>query len=189
MKKIVAMFAILLVVGLYCGVAVAADEPKPEAPKADAPKAEAAKPLAVGDTVPDFTYPTVAGTTVSFDKDIKGKKNYAVLVFMTTACSACQAEIEDITDLMRKYSDKLDFYAVSVDIRGEAAVKNYLEAYRYKAPFLIDPKFTLPKKFGFTFTPASVLIDKNGKIVYMLGGRPMSGDVVTMEDKILSLMK
>ncbi len=184
MKRTAALFGILLIVGLCLGVAVAAD-----APQADAPKAAAPKALAVGDTVPDFTYPTVAGDTVSFDKDIKGKKSYAVLVFMTTACSACQAEIEDMTDLMRKHSDKLDFYAVAVDIRGEAAVKSYLTAYRYKAPFLLDPKFTLPKMFGFTYTPASVLIDKGGKIVYMLGGRPMSGNVMTMEEKVLSLLK
>jgi thioredoxin-related protein len=59
---------------------------------------------------------------------------------------------------------------IAVDIRGEKLVKSYSEHYKYNVDYLLDPRFTIPPVYGFNYTPALVLLDKSGKVVYKKGG-------------------
>jgi len=177
MKKILGVVVVLTFVLGIAGAALA-EEP-----------AKAEKLLEVGDQMKDFTLPSLGGGEITYSKDIKGKKDLAILIFMTSACTMCQVEITSVNDLMSKYGEKMDLYAVSVDIKGEATLKPYAEANKYKATYLIDPKFTVGKLFGFHFTPAAVILDKNGKVAYLKGGKRGTGEETPLEEKIVSLLK
>ncbi|RMG58495.1 MAG: TlpA family protein disulfide reductase [Deltaproteobacteria bacterium] len=151
---------------------------------------EAAKPKipGVGDMVVDFTLPDLNGNEVNFNKDIKGKHEATFIIFMTSACSACQAEVAAINDIVKKYGDKVGMYCVAVDLRGADTVKPYAETYQYKATFLLDPKFTVPRKFGFSYTPSVLIVDKGGKIVFKKGGY-MPGDEDLLAEKVYEMVK
>jgi thiol-disulfide isomerase/thioredoxin len=135
-------------------------------------RAEEPAPLKVGDLVPDFTLRNgLAVGEVNFASDIKGKAAVSAIVFFNTGCSACLAELDEVCKAAKDLGDeKLRVYAIAVDKRGEQSVKAYYEIYKYPATYLLDPTFTLPPKFGFTYTPASLLVDREGRIVFMRGG-------------------
>jgi len=131
--------------------------------------AEEMKVAKEGDNAPEFSLTNpISGKTVSFMKDIKGKTS--ALIFMNTGCSACLAEVQEVNDLKKDVGDKLTVWAIAVDKRGEAVVKAYAEQYQFDVNYLIDPTFTLPPQFGFSYTPALVIVNKDGKIVLTRGG-------------------
>lgn len=159
-----------MVFGL-CGTVLAQDE-MPPIPKA-------------GDPAPDFTLTNaIDGDEVNFNKDIKGKAKVTVLSFMNTGCSACLAEVQEISSVVEEVGDKVAAYCLAVDKRGEAVVRSYHETYGFKVSYLLDPDFTIPGMYGFSYTPALVLVDKGGKILYMKGGFNPARDKGTIAKKI-----
>ena len=155
---------------------------------ADAAKPEEVKVVAVGDKVPDLKLPGIDGKEISFDKDILGKHEVTFITFMTTACSACQAEVAAVSDIVSKYKEKVGLYAIAVDIRGAEPVKQYVATYKYNATYLLDPKFTTPRLFGFSYTPSVILADKAGKVLYMKGGYG-PGDDEMLAEKVVEIVK
>jgi peroxiredoxin len=133
-----------------------------------APAAESA--ARVGQPVPEFTLPGLDGQPVSFRKDIRGKAPLTVIFFMTTACSACYEEIREINEFSAKHPGKLEAWAVAVDLRGAQTVGPYQQSNRFRMKYLLDPKFTLPRVFGFNYTPSLVVADANGVILHKKGG-------------------
>ena len=90
-----------------------------------------------------------------------------------------------LKDLQAKFPS-LKIAAISVDSGNPARVKRYQEHFGFEFPFFHDPDFKTPDLFGFSFTPALVLIGKDGKIALLKGGyRP--GDETELEEKILAL--
>ena len=165
LKTLMAAFMALTLVGSI-GTVFAAEPAA--APAAAAP----AKPpvLKVGDMFQEFSIPDGDGKNVSFNADIKGKAKFTALVFMNTSCSACQMEARIMNGLANENKD-LKVYGLLVDARGEAAIAGYKE--RNPTPniaFLVDKAFTVPPVYGFTYTPAMVIVDKSGKIIESKGG-------------------
>ncbi len=170
-----ARFAILMVgMALAAAPSWAGDEEKAKIP-------------GVGDPAPDFALPTLDGAEVTFSKDIKGKHEATILLFMTTSCSACQAELAAVDGVARKEGDKVGLYCVVVDARGKATVAPFAETYKYSATYLLDPAFDVPRKFGFSYTPSVVVLDKEGKIVYKKGGY-MPGDEDVLAEKVMGMI-
>ncbi len=178
MRKRTFVVAVILV--LAFGVSLVAQAAEEAAVKPKIP--------AVGDMVPDFTLPDLSGNNISFEKDIKGKNDAAAIIFMTSACSACQAEVSAMNDIKGKFKEKFGIYAIAVDIRGADTVGPYTKTYKYDATFLLDPKFTVPRIFGFSYTPSIVLADKAGKIVFKKGGYT-PGDEDLIVEKVAELVK
>ncbi len=174
MKKLLSLCCALLLTA-FAGAAFAADAKAPAAAPA-APAAPAPPPVAeVGEAVPDFTLlDPISGKQVNFTKDIKGKTT--AIVFMNTGCTACLSELTEIDKLKKDVKDKLNVVAIAVDKRGEQVVKAYAEVYQFDATYLIDPTFTLPPQFGFNYTPAMILVGKDGMIKLSRGGFNPSAD-------------
>jgi peroxiredoxin len=127
-------------------------------------------PVMVGQQVPEFSLAGLDAQPVSFRKDILGKAPLTVIFFMTTACSACFEEIRDISEFASKHPGKVDAWAVAVDLRGAQTVGPYQHSNRFRVRYLLDPKFSLPRVFGFHYTPSLVVADANGVILHMKGG-------------------
>jgi len=130
----------------------------------------AGKPLEVGQKVPDFSLPGLDGAPVSFDRDIRGKAPLTVLLFMTTACSACYEELKEIHDFVGRNRGKVDAWAVAVDLRGAQTVGPYQKTNNFRVRYLIDPKFSLPRTFGFNYTPSLAVVDAKGVLLHKKGG-------------------
>lgn len=124
----------------------------------------------VGQKVPEFALPGIDGAPVSFEKRIRGKAPLTLLFFMTTACSACFEELKELDEFVRRNPGKVDVWAVAVDLRGEKTVQPYQETNRFRVNYLIDPKFSLPRKFGFNYTPSLAVVDPRGVVLHKKGG-------------------
>jgi thiol-disulfide isomerase/thioredoxin len=160
MKKTGALLTIVLLIMASWAVAGWAEEKAEEAPKI----------LGVGDKLAEFSLADgVTGDTVSLAKDFVGKSKVLAVSFMNTSCSACNAEIRLLSQMAGKYPD-LKVIAMAVDARGAAVVKSYNENNKYKVSYVLDPEYTQPPRYGFSYTPALILADKDGKIFYMKGG-------------------
>ncbi len=130
----------------------------------------AGKPLEVGQKVPDFSLPGLEGGALSFEKDIRGKAPLTVFLFMTTACSACYEELKEISAFVGKNPGKVDAWAVAVDLRGAQTVAPYRKANFFRVKYLVDPKFSLPRAFGFNYTPSLAVVDAKGVLLHKKGG-------------------
>jgi len=130
----------------------------------------AEKPVEVGQPVPEFALPGLDGAPVSFKGAIRGKAPLTVFLFMTTACSACYDELKEIHDFVGRYPGKVEVWAVAVDLRGAQTVGPYQKANAFRVKYLIDPKFSLPRTFGFTYTPSLAILDARGVVLHKKGG-------------------
>lgn len=143
MKRTWIAIAFALVVMVCGSVAIAADE----------------KPA------PPYLSLTVAKLDGSGDVALKDvlKKEKTLLVFFQTACSACRGELSFLKENFAD-SPKINIVGISVDVRPEQ-VNKYKEEYKIPFLFLSDPAYKIPAAFKVTFTPAAVLLDKEGNVV------------------------
>jgi len=134
------------------------------------PALSAERPIGVGQQVPEFSLSGLDGQPVSFVRDIRGKAPLTVFLFMTTACSACLDELKEIHDFASKHPGKIDAWAVAVDLRGSQTVGPYQQSNRFRVRYLLDPKFSLPRVFGFHYTPSLAVVDAKGVLLHKKGG-------------------
>jgi len=132
--------------------------------------ASAGKAIEVGQRVPEFSLPGIDGAQVSYERDIRGKAPLTLIFFMTTACMACVDELKEVDEFVAKYPGKADVWCVAVDLRGTQAVALFQQANRFQVKYLIDPKFTLPRAFGFNYTPSLAVVDARGVLLHKKGG-------------------
>lgn len=126
--------------------------------------------IEVGQKVPEFSLPGLDGAPVSFEKRIRGKAPLSMLFFMTTACSACYEELKELDEFVRRNPGKVDVWSVAVDLRGAKTVGPYRDTNRFRVHYLVDPKFSLPRKFGFNYTPSLAIVDPRGVVLHKKGG-------------------
>ncbi len=142
-------------------------------------------PAAVGQDFPVLRLPDVETGAVVEIRPEPGK--VLAVVYMQTSCAACRKELLALKTLKARYPG-LDVVAVSVDSGSPARVRRYREHFGFDFPFVHDPEFRTPERFGFSFTPALVLVDRDGKIALLKGGyRP--GDERELERKIQQLLR
>jgi peroxiredoxin len=137
---------------------------------AAAPAVSAERPIEVGQPVPEFSLPGLDGAPVSFRRDIRGKAPLTVIFFMTTACSACYDELREIHEFTGKHPGKVEAWSVAVDLRGAQTVGPYQQSNRFRVKYLLDPKFSLPRVFGFHYTPSLAVVDAKGVLLHKKGG-------------------
>lgn len=128
------------------------------------------KAIELGERVPDFSLPGIEGSPVSFERDIRGKAPLTLLLFMTTTCSACFDELREIDGFVADNPGKVDVWCVAVDLRGAQTVAPFQQANRFRVRYLIDARFSLPRAFGFSYTPSLAILDSRGQLLHKKGG-------------------
>jgi len=140
--------------------------------------------LKIGDEAPDFSLPNLATDKMESLKDYRGKP--IILFFIQSACYSCLQEAKALKTLKEQYPG-LEIIAVGVDLLGKPMLVSWAGHNNINYPVLLDPIFAVPEKYGFTFTPSSVVIDKAGKIAMVHSGfRPQ--DVKVFEEKVKELL-
>ena len=118
-----------------------------------------------GDVAPDFTVQMLDGSRITLS-DLRGK---VVLVnFWATWCPPCRQEMSHLQkDVIDRFAGQ-DVVVLPIS-RGEErkTVENFLEKMGYTFPVGLDGDQSIYKKYASNYIPRSVVVGKDGKVVYV----------------------
>lgn len=118
--------------------------------------------IRVGQTAPDFAFPTAEGKVMAL-ADLRGKVVF--LNVWATWCPPCRQEIPSMERLYRRLrGEGLEILAVSIDAGGAADVVPFVREQGMTFPVLLDPQGKIRGLYGLTGVPESFLIDKKGVV-------------------------
>ncbi len=139
----------------------------------------------IGDKVEAINVQGLDGKSVNLIKELKKP---TIVQFMNTACSACKAELGSLVGLRDDMNGKFEIFSVSVDLGGAASVKRYEDRWHFGVDYFLDSAFAAAPHFGFSFTPAFVVLDKDGTVMMIQNGFMVSREQ-KMIDGITSILK
>ena len=126
---------------------------------------EATTLIHAGDVAPDFTVQMLDGSSITLSK-LRGK---VVLVsFWATWCPPCRQELSHLQkDVIDRFAGE-DLVVLPIS-RGEErkTVENFLDKMGYKFPVGLDGDQSIYKKYASNYIPRSVVVGKDGKVVYV----------------------
>jgi len=129
------------------------------------------------DMAPDFTLRDLYGQSVKLSSYL-GKPVF--LVFGTTWCPNCKAELPQMKSLYEKYKNK-GLIMFNIDIQeSREKVMSFAQKRNISFPVLLDTDGSVADAYGILGVPAKVLIDRKGKIICW--------NCRTLEDKLKQLM-
>lgn len=108
-----------------------------------------------------------------------------LLSFWATWCKPCIEELNQYKKIYEDYKDKgFKMYAISTDDeRTVAKVKPFVKSKNFKFPVLLDTNSDAARLYYAQSVPYSVIIDKQGYIIYSHLGY-MRGDEVKVKEII-----
>jgi peroxiredoxin len=106
--------------------------------------------LKIGDKAPEFSLPNLSTDKMEHLKDYFGKP--IVLFFIQSACYSCLQEAKALQELKANYGEKVNVIAVGVDLLGKPMLVSWAAHNNINYPVLLDPIFSVPEKYGFSFT-------------------------------------
>lgn len=121
----------------------------------------------VGNMFTNFSMEDSDGNMVSLS-DYVGKGRYVLMDFWASWCAPCRAEMPNVIEAYKKYGGKeLEIIGVSLDSKKEAWLKaiEELELPWIQLSDLKGWDCIGSKKYGVTGVPATVLFDKEGRII------------------------
>lgn len=163
------------VIGLVSAQMACAQAPPAAAPAAAVPAAAvpAAAPAApakpvweVGQPAIDFTVKDFV-TNKDFTLSAELKKKKMLFVWISSSCSTCLAEMNELKQAQDEGKIKdTAVYVVSIDFKADN-IATYAKDFVHKDfTVLHDPKFASAQKYRLRATPSSLIIDKAGNIAY-----------------------
>jgi len=111
--------------------------------------------------------------------DLAKKRDKVVLLNVwATWCGPCRYEIPELQKLHEQYTARgLEVVGVSVDESGVESVRSFVaEQDKMTYPIVLDADGKIANLLETTVLPTSVLVDRNGKIVWKKYGAIMEGD-------------
>ncbi|KNZ32964.1 MAG: redoxin [Methylibium sp. NZG] len=134
---------------------------------------------------PDFTLRTMSGPNMRLQE----QRGQVVLVnFWASWCGPCRQEIPHLNTLYDKYRAS-GFVLMGVNIDDNPKVAAELAAkLGVKFPVLLDTDKTVSKLYDMSAMPATVVIDRDGKVRYIHRGY-REGYEVTYDQQVRGLLK
>jgi thiol-disulfide isomerase/thioredoxin len=128
----------------------------------------------VGDPMPAYTATYLDGKPLNLASE-KGKVIF--LNVWATWCGPCRFETPELQALQNQYATNgLKVIGVSVDEGETAAVKTFVAEQKITYPIAVDPEGRIANLLQTTVLPTSLLLDRNGKIVWRQIGAIMPND-------------
>jgi cytochrome c biogenesis protein CcmG/thiol:disulfide interchange protein DsbE len=141
-----------------------------------------ALPAWAAKTVPAFDLKNADGKKRMFD-DYASQYELVALVFWSTSCEPCKAELVEINKFADSY-EGFGVVAVSIDTtRTSSQVKPYFKGQGFKFETLLDIDGVLQKSLGVPGVPYSVLATAAGDVVWEHSGY-RKGDELKMKAEI-----
>ena len=126
---------------------------------------EATTLIHAGDVAPDFTVEMLDGSHITLS-NLRGK---VVLVnFWATWCPPCRQEMSHLQkDVIDRFAGE-DLVVLPIS-RGEKreTVEAFIEKMGYTFPIGLDGNQSIYKKYASNYIPRSVVVGKDGKVVYV----------------------
>ena len=141
------------------------------------------------DKLPNVEIKTINGKTISSTSLVESGK-VTIISFWATWCKPCLEEMVEYNKIYEQFRDKgFLLLAVSTDTeKSVAKVKPYIKSKDYKFPVVLDTNSEVARKYYAQQMPYTILIDKNGNIVYSHLGY-MKGDEQKVEKLISELLE
>lgn len=148
-----------------------------------APQANVQAALA-GKLAPDFTLQSTDGKTIHLS-DFRGKG--VVLNFWATWCEPCKIEMPWFEELQKQYGPAgLQVVGISVDDDATAAdLTKFAKGVGVSYPILMGKESVENAYGGVEFLPATLYIDREGKIVDKVFGLKGRGEIEDDIKKVL----
>jgi cytochrome c biogenesis protein CcmG/thiol:disulfide interchange protein DsbE len=145
-------------------------EQKPETP----PATPATSEVSVGARMPPYSAKTLDGTPFDLAAE---HGNVVFLNVWATWCGPCRFEIPLLETMHNKYAAQgFKVIGVSVDETGPQSVRDFVKEQKMTYPIAVDPEGKLANLLQTTVLPTSILIDRDGTIVWRHFGLLSSGD-------------
>ena len=139
------------------------------------PAADSGSFPAIGTDLPVMTLAKLDGTA----SDLRHETGKVLLVNLwATWCGPCRAEIPDLEAVHNQYKGQnFEVVGISVDTSGtEQSVRDFVAEQKMTYPVLLDPEGKSIEVFKTSVIPTSVLVDRNGKVVWFQRGTVDPGD-------------
>jgi cytochrome c biogenesis protein CcmG, thiol:disulfide interchange protein DsbE len=135
---------------------------------------------------------TLTGKKVKLKEYVAKKGKVTVVNFWATWCKPCKEELDNInSDYLEDWQDDYDieFIAVSMDnSRTKHKVKGVVDTKGWEYDILCNPDNSAYQMLGFNSCPYTLLLNKDGNIVYKhTGYKP--GDEEELEAQIAKASK
>jgi thiol-disulfide isomerase/thioredoxin len=127
-----------------------------------------------------------SGKKVAFNQTFE-KGKVTVVSFWATWCVPCKKEIKNIREKLADWHKEADFNYMTVSIdetRAEGLVRIYAKSQGWDFPYFIDANSDLKRSLNFQNVPFTIIVDKNGKVVFMHTGYEEGG-----EEEVFSKVK
>jgi cytochrome c biogenesis protein CcmG/thiol:disulfide interchange protein DsbE len=144
-----------------------------------------AQQLGEASGIPDAELETLTGSEVELDEQLADDK-YTIISFWATWCKPCKKELSNLNYLMPEWKKQFDveLLAISLDnAQTSRKVESYVNGKGWQFDVLLDPNNNTKRKLNFNAIPYSIIVDKEGKIIYKHSGYK-SGDEYEMKDKL-----
>lgn len=116
--------------------------------------------------MPEFNITDVNG--INYDNEsLKGKK--VVLNFWFAKCAPCIKEIPELNRLVKKYSNNSNVVFIAITFDNQDTNKVFLNKTEFKYNQVVDQK-ELIRKMGVVNYPTNMVIDEEGKIIFIQSG-------------------
>jgi peroxiredoxin len=130
------------------------------------------EPLKVGDTAPDFTFPTIDGQTIQLSK-LRGQP---VLVnFWATWCPPCRAEMPSLQAAFEEKGEEVKFIAVYLQ-ESLTTVQQFAEDFGLSFTIALDYGVNSQADYNLRGIPETFLIDEQGIVRYIKIGPFLNKD-------------
>lgn len=128
----------------------------------------------VGDPMPPYSATFIDGKPFNVASE---KGNVVFLNVWATWCGPCRFETPELQALQNQYAASgLKVIGVSVDEGDSGAVKTFVTEQKITYAIAVDPEGRIANLVQTTVLPTSLLIDRNGKIVWRQIGAIMPND-------------
>jgi len=128
----------------------------------------------VGDPMPAYSAKYLDGKPLTIAAE---KGNVVFLNVWATWCGPCRFETPELQSLQNQYAAKgLKVIGISVDEGETEAVKTFVAEQKITYPIALDPEQRIANLVQTTVLPTSLLIDRNGKIVWRQIGAILPND-------------
>lgn len=140
---------------------------------------------AAGQAAPDFTLKSASGQNLRL-RELRGE--VVLINFWATWCGPCRQEMPLLNKIHEQYR-KAGFTLLGVNIDDDpAAARDMARKLGVAFPVLLDTDKRVSKLYDVDTMPATLLVDRNGKVRYVHRGyRP--GLEVTYQNQVRELLK